>query len=107
MWRRYMEYFIVEKHKDCIEYLKEYNAVGCQVSTDKMPFCRNWCFVGNFWWSKSEYIKKLSPISSLRKHNRMKAEKWVLSYKDKKVKSLFEVNRRLIDFPPEENEYKK
>jgi hypothetical protein len=104
LWREYMKYFIIEKYIYCVKYLEEYDAVGCELEC----WPTNCHFAGNFWWSKSEHIKKLSPISSLRKHNRIRAERWLLRRnRNKKVKCLFSTNRAIRDFPPEENEYKK
>lgn len=71
-WREYMEYFLFEKQQDNIKYLENYDAVG--VSLSSAPTLH---FSGNFWWSKSSYIKKLTNVSNLPLHNRYAAEYWI------------------------------
>jgi hypothetical protein len=39
-WRKYMNYFCIEKWKDCINFLKDYDAVGCNYEDD--------CYYGYF-----------------------------------------------------------
>ena len=55
-WRKCLEYFNIEKWKDCINKLDEgYEVVGTLYNyNEKEPL-----FSGNFWWSTSDYIKKL------------------------------------------------
>lgn len=69
-WRKIMEYFIIENHEVCIELLSYYDACGIDLRylQKKYPEYSEgqfWCFVGNFWWSKSEHIKKLPNINAL------------------------------------------
>jgi hypothetical protein len=102
-WRKYMEYFIVGKHKDCIKYLEEYDAVGCEHITFRVFVI----FSGNFWWAKSDYIKKLRPIYSLNIKGRGEAESWLLNNNiDKKVKEIYKLKRKAAKATPNENEYK-
>lgn len=54
-WRLYMEHFIIKKHKICIDKLKTNDLVG--VSWREQP-CPH--FSGNFWWSKTNYLKTLA-----------------------------------------------
>jgi len=53
-WRRYMEYFIIEKYKSCVQDLAEYDVCGVNFSENPKRH-----FSGNFWWARSGYIKKL------------------------------------------------
>lgn len=60
-WVDFMLYFNVYHHKKCIEVLKTYDAVGVNLNKsikDNVPSH----YSGNFWWSKSDYIKKLGPV---------------------------------------------
>lgn len=51
-WRLYMEYFNLERWEDCVEILKEYETCGVEHRVDYL-------YDGNFWWARSDYIKKL------------------------------------------------
>lgn len=53
-WRECLEYFLIDKWKDCILHLNEYDNVGVT--------CNNKWYWGNFWWSKSYHIRKTKPV---------------------------------------------
>lgn len=53
-WKEYMEYFIVERWRDCVEHLRDHDMVGTEWRTVPSPH-----YSGNFWWANSEYIKRL------------------------------------------------
>lgn len=54
-WRRYMQYFNIERWRDCVARLDEgYDCVGVDWRDDPWKH-----FSGNFWWARSSYIKKL------------------------------------------------
>lgn len=75
--RHYMTYFNIERYKDCVDKLNEYDAVG--VDLVDWPFEH---FSGNFWWSKSEHINTLPPIEesiTLPGSERHKCEFWICS----------------------------
>jgi hypothetical protein len=55
-WVNYLTYFNITKHKDCLIHLENNNVVG--VNLQHNP-CTH--FSGNFWWSKSSFIKMLNP----------------------------------------------
>jgi len=59
-WRKYLEYFLIEKHCLCFELLDKYYCVGVnqQFYFDNENYKRNH-FSGNFWWTNSNYIKNL------------------------------------------------
>lgn len=53
-WREMMEFFLIERWKDCVEFLSRTspetaNTIGLT--------CNNKWYWGNFWWTKSSYIK--------------------------------------------------
>lgn len=54
-WVNYMSYFNIYKHELCLEMLKANDAVGVNLHITPAHFS------GNFWWSKSEHLRKLSP----------------------------------------------
>lgn len=87
-WRKYMEYFLIDKFENCLEVLdNNYDACGVQYTTNPKEH-----FSGNFWWSKSEYIKKLPKINSLDKTRRHNAEFWIGSGNGN-LKGLFHTNQ--------------
>lgn len=100
-WRKFMEYFVIGKWETCIEYLKEYDAVGVE-------WIYNSIFAGNFWWSKSEHIKNLSNIYELATPygigSRWSAEYWIGS-KSKNIKCLFDYTKNLYDYEIKPSEY--
>ena len=53
-WRNYMEYWVIEQYKDCIDKLSTHDAVGVNYRTHPWPH-----FSGNMWWANAAYIKKL------------------------------------------------
>jgi hypothetical protein len=53
-WVNYLSYFNIEKYQGCLQLLNYYDTVG--VNLNDTP---KWHYSGNFWWSKSEYIRKL------------------------------------------------
>ena len=78
-WRKYMEYFLFNDVNNIINLLKEFDAVG--VALIGIPTRH---FSGNFWWSKSEYIKTLSKDFG----NRWTAEFWIGKNSTGNLKSL-------------------
>lgn len=78
LWRKMMEYWIFEKHNLAI------NVLDSGMYTYGVFFYEspNYNFyAGNFWWTKSEYIKKLPEFNSENIKNRYNAETWLLSLK--------------------------
>jgi hypothetical protein len=90
-WRNMMEYFLIEKFEECINYLNIYDTLGCNAVNkyctdfEKISINKNHAFhySGNFWWSKKSYIDKLPFIEILLNNEsfltRYKAENWILS----------------------------
>jgi len=90
-WRKMMEYFLIENMDNCISYLDYYDTLGCnfinashyikdKVSVNGKDCCH---YSGNFWWSKSSYLKNLPLLEYDLSENsiftRCRAENWVLS----------------------------
>jgi len=94
-WRNMMEYFLIEKGLKCIEGLHYFDVIGNNIINQKCTNFKDVCvnknhcyhFSGNFWWSKSSYIQKLSKLDLINldeQHSyRYKAENWILSYENK------------------------
>lgn len=85
-WRKMMEYFLIDGYKSCLEHLQNNDVVGlslCNVGTEASIFgeSHKWHFSGNFWWSKTEYIKKLLPVPDIDMSsggNYWLCERWIL-----------------------------
>jgi predicted O-methyltransferase YrrM len=60
-WREYMEYYIICCWNFCLRYLDKYDLVGVEWSDGYIPH-----YSGNFWWSKSSYLKERLEISEFR-----------------------------------------
>lgn len=93
-WRRYLEHFCIKQWKECSFLLNECDASGCEYieprDTGKGILPSH--FRGNFWWSKSSYLRKLPPVHSLSiplGNPRRKAEYWLGNHPDFKASSLF------------------
>jgi hypothetical protein len=98
-WRRYMAYFAIERHKDCISALR--SADICGVNWLRSPWPH---FSGNFWWSRSEYVKLLAAARSLpdsKWPERFKAERWIGSRPGVRATSLHQsgVDHYRTDYP--------
>lgn len=53
-WRECMEYFLIDKWEESLSHLDDYDNVGVS--------CNGGWYWGNFWWSKSEHIKKTEQV---------------------------------------------
>ena len=76
-WRKYLEYFLISKYDLCIHLLNYYKCVGVnqQFYFDEGNKYRNH-FSGNFWWSRSDHIKKL-PLIEINE-DRCVVEHWLI-----------------------------
>lgn len=82
LWRKYMEYFIFSKYKDCIDALDAHDICGVHWRDKPFPH-----FSGNFWWARNDYIRTLRHPTEFRKmhedyrdemgSNRSIAEFWI------------------------------
>ena len=83
-WRRYMEYFVLDKWRDCIAKLKEgYDCCGVLWNTDT-PIGIWPHFSGNFWWATTDYINTLNH-NYLEMEWRYYREFWIGSNPNAKV----------------------
>lgn len=53
-WKEYMEYFIIERWRDCNSLLDSYDIVGTEWREHPHKH-----YSGNWWWSSAGYIQKL------------------------------------------------
>jgi hypothetical protein len=85
-WRLMMEYFVIDRWKECVEYLNDYDAVGSNLKilgpTTWSDGRQSWekagiqHFVGNFWWANASYVNTLSD-EFLESDFRLDREFWI------------------------------
>ena len=65
-WRRYMQYWNIERWKDCVAKLDEgYDTVGCAyLNNPPYPF-----YAGTFFWAKSSYLRKCRRLDTPESNN--------------------------------------
>lgn len=62
-WRKYMEYFCVEKWEECVQKLNEgYDLVGAAYLDNENVDNTAHYFAGNFFWTKSSYIRRCKQL---------------------------------------------
>ncbi len=75
-WVDYMEYFCIDKHEDCFKVLTQYDT--CGVNLTKHPMLH---YSGNFWWAKSEYIRKRLRYDHTKTSNKtVNDERWYCEF---------------------------
>lgn len=77
-WRKYMEHFCISKWKQNIALLDIFDTIGTSQIEANNGWYKNH-YAGNFWWSKSEYIKTLIDVEKIQSNGRFKAEMLILS----------------------------
>ncbi len=68
-WRKYMEYWVIDRWQDCVEELDcEFDTVGTNwidgsfLGADGRSVV-NWKhYSGNFWWARASYIRRLKSL---------------------------------------------
>lgn len=83
-WANYMLYFLLDKHKLCLDLLDIHDTVGCNFSVKPQKH-----YSGNFWWADSKYIKTLNPITSNERHA---AEWYILSGNNVNMYNVYSSN---------------
>jgi hypothetical protein len=63
-WRKYLSYFNIILHNECIKSLDDFDVCGVDWRTNPTPH-----FSGNFWWTNSNYLKLLPKISTINQIN--------------------------------------
>lgn len=90
-WRQYMNYFNIEKWKDALTLLDEYDTIGCNYKEDS-SYGRHPHFSGNFWWARSEYIRTLDH-TYLESDFRFNKEFWIGTGSGK----MYEINNSNVN----------
>jgi len=86
-WRYFMEYFLVDKWRECVERLDDHDMVVAHYGNDHWPH-------GNFWWASSDWLKQCPP--PIEGHTRWYYEGWATTSKpDPRV---YEWKHLIFDF---------
>jgi hypothetical protein len=97
-WRLMMEYFVIDRWKECVDYLDEYDCVGQSFKPLGPTLWSNGeltqntglgCFCGNFWWANASYIQTLDH-KYLETDYRFDREFWIGTNPNCNAKSLQE-----------------
>lgn len=98
-WRLMMEHFVIDRWKDCVNALDEYDCVGANLNpvgvtqwTDgsvSHPVEGTYNFTGNFWWSTAKHIQSLDH-KFLYSNYRIDRELWIGSNPNSNPTSLYQ-----------------
>ena len=81
LWRQFLDWGVIENWKACVDALKSHDIAG--VNFYEYPSKH---FSGNFWWAKSDYIKRLPDPSTLNWWKNIKKEtsdSWLKNVSDR------------------------
>lgn len=75
-WRDYMNHYVLRKWMLDVRFLNiGYDTCGVKLINKGWPLH----YSGNFFWFKSDYVKRLIPVSMMNRKDRFNAEMWVCS----------------------------
>lgn len=76
-WRAMMEYFVIERNEECINEILHNHCDACGIDVRYLRVAhqdhfkgRYWCFIGNFWWSKSTHVNSLPNLTNVWLNNK-------------------------------------
>ena len=84
-WRLMLEYFVIDKWKECVKHLNTYTCVGSHLGTIGPSFFGDgtyiqcdptYCYIGNFWWANASYINTIKN-RYIDSECRMEKERWI------------------------------
>lgn len=116
-WRRYLEYFLIERWEACIEALQTFNLCGVEWlnCTKSMAPCMEnpGIFAGNFWWARADYLRTCKDVpprpwdpSSLYR-DRYHCEVFIASGQNPLPKSFHQSGTNLYEFNYTADYYKE
>jgi hypothetical protein len=68
-WREFLHWGVIERWRECVWLLNRYDSVGVNFFNEPSPH-----YSGNFWWSKSSYIKTLPNPATLEWWKKLQSE---------------------------------
>ena len=98
-WRLMMEYFVIDKWKECVNMLNTYDCVGSNLNpvgdtlwgdgSITKPIEGSYNFTGNFWWTNGKHINTLDH-SFLYTNYRVDRELWIGSNPNSNPGTLYQ-----------------
>ena len=98
-WRLMMEHFVIDRWKECIDFLNDYDCVGANLNSVGVTLWPNgeithpvegtYNFTGNFWWANAKHIQTLDH-KFLSSNYRIDRELWIGSNPNSKPKSIYQ-----------------
>jgi hypothetical protein len=65
LWRKYLEYFCIERWRDCYEKLSEgYETCGAGYLREEENIPNYNFYAGNFFWAKSSYVNRCKDLKT-------------------------------------------
>lgn len=61
-WRQYLDFWMLEKWEFCVKMLDKYETVGNTSTATLNGVKQTNIYSGNYWWARSSYIKRLTPL---------------------------------------------
>lgn len=113
-WRLMMEYFVIDKWKECVNMLNTYDCVGSNLNpvgetlwgdgSITKPIEGSYNFTGNFWWANGKHINTLNH-SFLYTNYRVDRELWIGSNPNSNPGTLYQPEHcdAYVDLYNEEN----
>ena len=104
-WRKYLEYFCIDRWNECINLLDNYDCVGTEWKSQETEYDGPPHYAGNFWWANASYINKLD-VNFLENapHGRHNSEFWIGTGSPKNY-NFFNSNRNLYWYNILRSEY--
>ena len=98
-WVEYLTYFNIDRYADCLEQLKDNDVVGVNIYNFIMLH-----YSGNFWWSKSSYIKKSTQYCFQYTYNA--PEYWITLSREGSYVNIFHLGDIFAHLNLTEEDYK-
>jgi hypothetical protein len=85
-WREYMEYFLIENFKTCVDGLQKNDTIGVNLQEEPKKH-----YSGNIWWANADYISKLPKIENYQ--DRLYCEFWLFDTPHSNPLNLYSSNK--------------
>jgi hypothetical protein len=87
-WTRMMEFFTITRWRKAVEVLNSHHTAGCEMwgyphRTRVGDF--SFHYAGNFWWTTSDYVKKLDSPMLYVPNRSLVSEDWILKLAGKGI----------------------
>ena len=97
LWRRYLEYFVIDQWRACVEALESADLCGVDwIDGAKWLAQPELHFSGNFWWARADYLHTCHGTAT--RHGRWDCEYFIGSGQQPVVKSFHQSGKDLYHF---------